>query len=67
MTDPSSILPLTATTASLNPFDTNNTRESVETERKQRSLIRTKFPDGVYGMGGVGMMKNYLCGSGPVH
>lgn len=39
MTDPSSILPLTANT--LNPFDTTtDTRSSVETERKQRSLIR---------------------------
>jgi len=39
MTDPSSILPLTAAT-SLSPFDTTDTRSSVETERKQRSLIR---------------------------
>ena len=57
MTDPSSILPLTAT--SINPFDTHDsTKASVETERKQRSLIRTARPS--VGSSPVGRMDEAL-------
>lgn len=49
MTDPNSILPLTAT-ASLNPFESSDTRASVETERRQRSLIRNHLYGEAVGM-----------------